>query len=148
MDAIQKISRELEALGGLQECLLTGVEWLHRGAVIELSFAYFLEDVDGEIRPTEQGLASPGDVIVRASWVLAMSLDNSPTRDMFDKTASTLPWGFSEVASVDVEMDVYRSQWLDQVDCVRVNVRWEDQHRITIWCQSVNVTVVRAAGLA
>jgi hypothetical protein len=146
MTSAEEVSRALEARGWLGECLLNAVEWLHRGHVVRLSFAYIWREVDGDLRITDDALQDPGEVTVDATMVLALELDNAPTQASVDAEPSALPWGVDEVAAVDAIADSYENRWLGSIRCIRLRVRWEDDRRSELWCREVDVTTTRAPG--
>jgi hypothetical protein len=100
----------------------------------------------GDLRITRDALQDPGEVIVDAAMVLALELDNAPTRAIFDSEPSALPWGVDEVAVVDAVADSYENRRLGTIHCNRLSVRWEDDRRIELWCREVDVRTTRAAG--
>ena len=145
---VAELSAELTARAGLQECVLRDLEWLHWGSVIRLSFEYFWQDVEGELRLTPEALNHPGVVELTASWMLAMNIDNAPTASMVGLRPDEMTWGYSEVAVVEVVADTYAAEYLPESTCLRLEVHWEGERRITIWCRDLAIETTRAPGLA
>lgn len=108
------------------------------GAVVELIFKY-IWTTEATPRITQESVENPRDLVLRANWVLAMTVNNAPTPDMLATPVEQVPWGFSEVADVDVEAVEIDGAGFGKTEAIHISVRWEGPRRIDIWCRDVDL---------